>query len=133
MWPGTEMDNPNPDPGEEYPHVGTQFFGVVDPQSNAHKAAPTMTAPFNMPNPVPAVAPMDGFVTDYINNYVRTMLHAPSYDEYKVIMQCYEPDSVPVISTLARSFAVCDHWIAPSRARPSPTARSFMPGPPAAR
>ena len=110
IWPGSVMDNPNPDPGEEYPHVGTQLFGSVDPQSNAHKPATAMTAPFNIPSPVPAVAPMNGFVTDYINNYVRTMGHAPSYDQYKVIMQCYEPDSVPVISTLARSFAVCDHW-----------------------
>src|SRR5205823_3285636 len=27
--PGTVMDNPNPDPGEEYPHVNTQLYGTV--------------------------------------------------------------------------------------------------------
>src|SRR5437588_473386 len=26
------------------------------------------------------------------------------------IMKCYSPDQVPVITTLAREFAVCDHW-----------------------
>ncbi len=33
------------------------------------------------------------------------------------IMKCYAPDQVPVITTLAREFAVCDHWF------------SSMPGP----
>ena len=33
------------------------------------------------------------------------------------IMKCYAPDQLPVITTLAREFAVCDHWF------------SSMPGP----
>src|SRR5437868_14298099 len=33
------------------------------------------------------------------------------------LMKCYSPDQVPVITTLAREFAVCDHWF------------SSMPGP----
>jgi hypothetical protein len=28
------MDTPNPDPGEEYQHVNTQLFGVIDPPGN---------------------------------------------------------------------------------------------------
>ena len=32
----TIMDSPNPDPGEEYPHVNTQLFGTVDPPGHAH-------------------------------------------------------------------------------------------------
>ena len=28
----------------------------------------------------------------------------------KVIMQCLDPNLVPVISSLARNFVVCDHW-----------------------
>lgn len=28
----------------------------------------------------------------------------------KTIMQCLDPDLVPVISSLARNFVVCDHW-----------------------
>src|SRR5262249_22404921 len=28
----------------------------------------------------------------------------------KAIMQCLDPDLVPVIASLARNFVVCDHW-----------------------
>jgi phospholipase C len=28
------MDAPNPDPGEEFTHVNTQLFGVIDPPGN---------------------------------------------------------------------------------------------------
>jgi hypothetical protein len=67
----TIMASPNPDPGEEYPHVNTQLFGTVDPPSNAHLNYIDMTAPFNAP-PAGAAATMQGFVTDYINNFVAT-------------------------------------------------------------
>ena len=30
----TNMDTPNPDPGEEYQHVNTQLFGIIDPPTN---------------------------------------------------------------------------------------------------
>jgi phospholipase C len=104
------MDNPNPDPGEEYPHVSTQLFGTVNPDDNRYKSATAMSEPFNTPEPTPAIAPMNGFVADYINNFVRTEHRIPTYDEYRVIMQSYTPEAVPVISTLAREFAVCDRW-----------------------
>ena len=83
------MDNPNPDPGEEYPHVSTQLFGTVDPEGNRYRSATSMSAPFNTPYRPPAIAPMQGFVADYINNFRRTQGRMPSYDEYSVIMQCY--------------------------------------------
>jgi phospholipase C len=122
---GSVMDNPNPDPGEEYPHVSTQLFGTVEPEGNRYKAATSMSAPFNTPNPVPAIAPMRGFVTDYVDNFMRTQGRKPRYDEYSVIMQCYPPESLPVLSTLAREFAVCDHWFCavPSQTFPN---RSFF-------
>ena len=30
----TNMDTPNPDPGEEYQHINTQLFGIIDPPAN---------------------------------------------------------------------------------------------------
>jgi phospholipase C len=41
----TGMNTPSQDPGEEYPHVNTQLFGLIDPPSNRgmtfeHIAAP---------------------------------------------------------------------------------------------
>lgn len=107
---GYVMHNPNPDPGEEYPHVNTQLYGTVLPEQNRYKQVREMAAPFNLPDPARLPAPMAGFVTDYINNFQLTERRAPTYDQYKVIMDCYPPDAVPVISTLARQFAVCDHW-----------------------
>jgi phospholipase C len=108
--PGYTMDNPNPDPGEEYPHVNTQLFGTVFPADNARLEAPRMKPPYNLPDKLPSEAPMSGFVLDYINNYRVLTGTEPRYANYRIIMDCFPPDAVPVMSTLARGFAVCDHW-----------------------
>ncbi len=109
--PGEVMENPNPDPGEYYPHVNTQMFGLVDPASNAYQAGyEKFQAPYNRPKRPPAVAPMCGFVQDYFDNFRATQGRFPTRDEYSVIMSCFPTALVPVISTLASSFAVCDQW-----------------------
>ena len=108
---GTVMDNPNPDPGEEYPHINTQLFGAFIPEANRLQADPSrMVAPFNLPSSLPSVAPMSGFVEDYINVFRNELGRDPGYDEYRVIMDCFPPEAVPVISMLARNFAVFDRW-----------------------
>ncbi len=53
---------------------------------------------------------MDGFVTDYISFLTVELGRQPTYDEYVQIMTGYTPEQVPVLSTLARSFGVFDHW-----------------------
>ena len=61
----SDMDSPNPDSGEEYPHTNTQLFGIQDEQ-NRFKVGADIKAPYNAP--VPGQVPtMDGFVTDYIS------------------------------------------------------------------
>lgn len=137
---GSVMINPSPDPGEEYYHINTQLFGSVAPESNrfatdppdpryrnffeellfkitefveglfGSKKSKIFTDPFNLPDPMPTIAPMDGFVQDYVNNFTATQGRAPTADEYGIIMDCFTPDSVPVISQLAQQFAVCDSW-----------------------
>jgi phospholipase C len=107
---GHGMEAPNPDPGEEYPYVNTQLYGTVHPAANRYKPALATVAPYNAPDPVPVPAPMNGFVADYISNFHRTEGRAPTYAEYKRIMHCFPPGAVPVLTTLARQFAVCDHW-----------------------
>ena len=47
----TNMDTPDPDPGEEYQHVNTQLFGIIDPPANRGVLAEKMVAPFNAPAP----------------------------------------------------------------------------------
>lgn len=103
------MRSPAPDPGEEYPHVNTQLFGTVDPPGNADVEFKQMSAPFNAP-PKGAAAKMDGFVKDYINNFIATQGRQPTQEEYEVIMGSFSPEMLPVTSTLARSFAVYDAW-----------------------
>ena len=106
------MGKPNPDPGEEYPHVNTQLFGTVDPASNAELFAEQMHYPYNAPRD--ATKPtMDGFVKDYHINFER--LHKgkePTNEEGDQIMGGFSPEMLPVLSTLAREFAVFDHWYA---------------------
>lgn len=74
------------------------------------KHPPTFRSPFNLPDPVPGTAPMDGFVKDYVNNFTAQHGAVPTYDQYRIIMDCFPPDAVPVISTLAQKYAVCDAW-----------------------
>jgi phospholipase C len=103
------MDTPDPDPGEEHPHVNTQMYGTVSPAANQFKPINEMQSPFNAPNP--DVEPtMDGFVKDYINAFQTEMKRPPSYDEYAQTMAYYTPDQLPVITTLAKGFACFDHW-----------------------
>ncbi|HXQ62327.1 MAG TPA: alkaline phosphatase family protein [Acidimicrobiales bacterium] len=104
----TGMDTPNPDSGEEYQHTNTQLFNVLD-AANRFKDATEMVAPFNLPADGRAPT-MDGFVTDYMNFFTVEMGRQPTYDEYRQIMTGYTPEQVPVISGLARGFAVFDHW-----------------------
>ena len=103
---------PYPDPGEDYPHVNTQLFNPDPPQPFNHP-------PYNLPSPVPVPA-MNGFVSDYIQNYFHTEFpKTPTpppppldefYNNYKGIMESYDPTDIPILSGLAREFAVFDHW-----------------------
>jgi phospholipase C len=105
----TRYNPPYPDPGEDYPHVNTQIFNPANPLAFNQP-------PYNLPSPVTGPA-MDGFVSDYIQNYIHTEFPstrppAPKafYDHYKYIMESYDPADVSVLSGLAREFAVFDHW-----------------------
>ncbi|MCK7622302.1 phosphoesterase [Streptomyces sp. RS10V-4] len=76
---------------------------------------PTNSQLFGDPSPPPPAAepPMDGFVSSFAD--------ALRYDAQKQepiypgtapanIMGCFTPETLPVLSGLARGFAVCDHW-----------------------
>lgn len=92
------MQQPTPDPGETYPHVNTQLFEVVAPPTNVPKAG--------------AAATNGGFVTDYINNFRTAEGREPTPKEHRVAMGGFDPEMLPVLSTLAREFAVYDRWFA---------------------
>jgi phospholipase C len=104
------MNAPNTDPGEEYPHVNTQLFGIIDPPSNRGLPASQMTAPYNAPASSKQRPTMSGFVTDFISSIMADTHREPGYDEYAQIMTGYTPEQLPVTSGLARGFATYDRW-----------------------
>jgi phospholipase C len=104
----TDMDSPNPDTGEEYPHTNTQLFNILD-ERNRCKLAEQISPPFNAPAPG-QVPTMNGFVTDYISTFTAEMGRQPTYEEYSQVMTGFTPEQVPVLSGLARGFGVFDHW-----------------------
>ena len=119
----TIMQHPQPDPGEHYPHVNTQLYGIIDPPTNADLHKYEIAAPYNAP-PVGAEPDMSGFLEDYVVNY-RELKEGkePTEEEYRVIMGGFSPDMLPVFSTIARNFAVFDRWFSgvPSQTFPNRT------------
>jgi phospholipase C len=106
----TIFSSPQPDPGEEYPHVNTQLFGTVDPEENRGRKADAMRAPFNAPRDA-ATPTMSGFLQDYVDNYLGDHRgRQPTAEEYGVVMGAFDPEMLPVFSTLAKNFAVFDAW-----------------------
>lgn len=102
----TDMDSPNPDPGEEWFHTNTQLFGTMD-DHNRFKYE--VTAPYNVP-PAGAKPTMDGFVQDYISFVTAETGKQPTYEQYRKIMVGYTPEQVPVLNGIAKDFGVFDHW-----------------------
>jgi phospholipase C len=90
-----DMCNPSPDPGEEHsPHVNTQFYGK-DPPTREDLARP---------------APMNGFVRDYASVLRARGMGEVTEDAYRIIMNCFTPEALPVLNGLAKAFAVSDRW-----------------------
>ncbi len=86
----TNMNTPHPDPGEEYPHINTDLYGIQDPKNRLVSLA-KMVAPYNAPGPGQQPT-MDGFVSDYISAFTAEKGRQPTYEEYAAIMTGYTPD-----------------------------------------
>ena len=80
----TDMDSPNPDTGEEYPHTNTQLFNILGEQ-NRFKLGKEITSPYNAPDPGQTPT-MDGFVADYISTLTAELGRQPSYEEFSQVM-----------------------------------------------
>ena len=101
---------PGADPGEGYVATNAQLFGS--------QSAPT-----------PAIATNTGFVT----NYASTLAWESKDPSWSVlpgtvpsqVMGMYTRATLPVLSSLARGYAVCDHWFssAPTETMPN---RAFV-------
>jgi phospholipase C len=87
---------PGANPGEGYMATDAQIFGGAE----------------GLPRPG-AVAASNGFVTDFAYTLGwqaqqgRPILPGTTASD---IMGCYTPGTLPVLSGLAKGYAVCDHW-----------------------
>jgi len=110
VHPAEDMNMPDPDPGEEHPHINTQLYGTVEPADNRFSHVGDMKSPHNAPMDPTHEPTMEGFVADYINTFRAEMGRLPRYPEYAQIMACHTPEHVPVLSSIAKGFACFDHW-----------------------
>ncbi|WP_345196385.1 alkaline phosphatase family protein [Streptomyces lavendulae] len=82
-------------PGEGYHRTNRQLFGTATP-------------------PIPAPAATDrGLVIDFADTLDQRLEQGASVYPGTTaadIMGCLTPESLPVLSALARGYAVCDHW-----------------------
>ncbi len=96
---------PNPDPGEGYRDTTYQLYNnyMIDEVSP----------------PAPLAL---GFVDNYKNAMLNgTYTYQDTPTDPRKIMTCYTPAQTPVLSTLARRYAVCDQWFSsiPSQTLPN--------------
>jgi phospholipase C len=104
---GTENNPVNPaDPSSPivkvYPPTGKNIYVTADP---GHLVPDVVEQVYGSRSPAPDAKPkMNGF----ISNFMRQ----PGVQEEnaKRVMECLLPSQVPVLSTLAKNFLVCDHW-----------------------
>jgi phospholipase C len=90
--------NPDPDPGEPYQDVYCQVFGIQGPPPDLGKVPPEPPTPANM----------QGFIYNYA---AQKKVQEHSIDP-RLIMNCFTPATLPVLSSLAYYYGLCDHWFA---------------------
>jgi phospholipase C len=98
------VTKPIKNPDEDYPSFLEQMFGF-DPKYL-----------FGSGKVVGLKVNMKGF----LESYAKVDAKAPER-----IMESYSPDQLPIISQLAKQFAVCDRWFSPLPSETWPT-RSFL-------
>jgi phospholipase C len=82
------MKIPDPDPGESFTDMNAQIFGLESP-------------------PPGTPATMRGFAQNYQNQANR---HLVGHYDPRAVMHYFNPEQLPVLSKLARQFAVSDRW-----------------------
>jgi len=100
-----------PDPGDPVPvsKVSTPDAYVTDP-SPGHSLDDATLQIFGQRHvPDPPVPTNNGFVLSYAEQLGRNK-RPIGLAAGKRIMQCLDPNLVPVISSLAQNFVVCDRW-----------------------
>jgi len=65
----------------------------------------------SVPANVPATqATMSGFISSFHTSLSADLRRAPTDNELQQVMNCFDPVQLPVLTTLAQNFVLCDHW-----------------------
>jgi len=111
---GNPRSNINPATGNPVFAVTPADFALSaaagDPGHEFHDTLEQLGGAGAIYTPGTPYPPIDS--SGYVSNYHGRGSNAP-----EKAMHCYTPDQLPILNTLAREFAVCDHWF------------SSMPGP----
>jgi len=101
---GDEFNLVNPaDPSSERVNVNkaAEYITPVDP---GHDFVPVHTQLYGGPGHGTDPAPMNGFVKAYIDQT------GGDIQAGKQIMECFDPEKLPALSTLAHEFCLCNRW-----------------------
>jgi phospholipase C len=83
-------------PSHSLKQTNVQLFG---------KTKPTTQDLANPPS-------MNGFVASFKTTLAYDLKREPTSSELQQAMNCFDPVQLPVLSTLAKSFVLCDRWFA---------------------
>ncbi|MGE5560145.1 MAG: alkaline phosphatase family protein [Chloroflexota bacterium] len=114
----TSPTTPSLMPGEGYAHTNLELWNTILPPG---ATCPPFHPPYNLPDaagspsassgekPATVAPPMTGFVTDWYYK-LRCDNARTTTADLAQIMACYTPKMLPVLSTLANQYAVCDRY-----------------------
>lgn len=90
---------------------GGDFISIG--QGPSHSLKETNMQLFGATKPsVGQMATMDGFVSSFRTALTYDLKRSPTSSELQQVMNCFDPVQLPVLSTLAKSFVLCDRWFA---------------------
>ena len=95
------VDPATPNSEQVKVNKAAEYITAVDP---AHDFISVHTQLYGGPGPATEPAPMSGFVKAYIDQ-----THG-DIQAGKKIMECFDPQKLPALSTLAQEFCLCSRW-----------------------
>lgn len=100
---------PSYNPGEHFPHIMNQMWGRGEDKetwTDPQKRGPLLARLKNSGAP----PPMNGYILDYEREMHHAGVATPNADQLSEIVETYLPEQLPVLSGLAKAFAVSDEW-----------------------
>jgi phospholipase C len=83
-------------PSHSLKQTNEQLFGQSKPPANVAAAQPAM----------------NGFVASFLTSLEHDLKRKPTENELQQVMNSFDPIQLPVLSTLAKNFVLCDRWFA---------------------